>query len=226
MHERSEYLTGQTASSVIGDLFADEHARRVRVSEIALVMGGKRLPKGSNYEERPTDNRYIRVTNWADYQIDASDVRYISNEVAASIRRYTISSEDLFISIAGSIGLVASVPPDLDGAFLTENAAKIVVSDQKSVDTTYLLVALRSELLTEQIRQQKGVGGGVPKLALFRIEELCLPLPEIGIQREIAASYLSLKAAREQSAISLNAASKLKADLADDLLSGRVRVPA
>lgn len=216
----------QEIDAVIGTLLNDARVPRVKLVEIASVKGGKRLPKGSEYEEVPTKNRYVRVTDWEDYRVSPANVRWISDDVAAAIRRYTISSNDIFISIAGSIGFVGEVPPELDGAFLTENAAKIVLRDQRAVDAGYLLVALRSEYLAEQIRQQKGVGGGVPKLALFRIEDLDLPLPPIDVQREIAASYLSLMSARGLSAEGTLAARRLKASLSDDLLSGRVRVPA
>ncbi len=38
---------------------------------------------------------------------------------------YTISKRDLYITIAGTIGLVGEIPDSLDGANLTENAAKL-----------------------------------------------------------------------------------------------------
>ncbi len=219
-------LIQREADTVIARLYRDVGVKSVKLGEVAAVRGGKRLPKGSNYEVGATQNRYIRVTDWHDYEIRPQGVRYISDEVASAIKRYTISTQDIFISIAGSIGLVGSVPESLNGAYLTENAAKIVIGEDKGVDLTYLLIALRSTQLADQIRQQKGVGGGVPKLALFRIEELVLPLPSIEDQRQIAASYLGLKAARGLSAEALVAARTLKSVLAADLLSGRVRVPA
>lgn len=212
--------------SVVADLIADPSVSMVRLGDVAAVKGGKRLPKGSEYSDTPTGYRYIRVTDWNDYEIDPSYVRWISSEAASAIRRYTISSADLFISIAGSIGLTATVPPELDGAHLTENAAKIVLSEDVEIDRDYLLLVMRSDPLTSQIRQQKGVGGGVPKLALFRIEALEVPLPSLDRQREIAASYRSLKAARSHAIQASGSIIALRKMLASDLLSGRVRVPA
>lgn len=212
--------------SVVAELIADSSVPVVRISDVATVKGGKRLPKGCDYSENPTGFRYIRVTDWNDHEIDPSNVRWISGEAASAIRRYTISSADLFISIAGSIGLVATVPSELDGAFLTENAAKIVLREDVEVDRDYLLCVMISSWLIGQIQQQKGVGGGVPKLALFRIEALEVPLPPLSQQREIAAAYRSLKAARSSAAQSSACSAGLCKKLANDLLSGRVRVPA
>lgn len=212
--------------SVVADLISDPRTPVARLGDVSTVKGGKRLPKGSEYSDIPTGFRYVRVTDWNDYEIDPAYVRWISSEAASSIRRYTISSADLFISIAGSIGLVASVPDELNGAYLTENAAKIVLREDVAIDREYLLLVLRSGSLTNQIRQQKGVGGGVPKLALFRIEALEIPLPPLGRQREIAASYRSLKVARSNASQASSGAARVFETLAADLLSGRVRVPA
>lgn len=214
------------ADSVVGELVSDHSVPVVRLGDVANVKGGKRLPKGNEYSDSPTGHRYVRVTDWNDYEIDPTHVRWITSEAASAIRRYTISSADLFISIAGSIGLVASVPSELDGSYLTENAAKIVLREHREIDRDYLLVALMSRSLTQQIRQQKGVGGGVPKLALFRIEALEIPLPPLERQREIAASYRSLRAARSSAHQASMLASGLCEKLTSDLLSGRVRVPA
>lgn len=212
--------------TVVTDLVADPTVPMVRLGEIASVKGGKRLPKGSVYSDSPTGFRYIRVTDWSDHEIDPTNVKWISDEAAAAIKRYTISSADLFISIAGSIGLVATVPPELDGAFLTENAAKIVVREIDRIDRDYLLSVMISSSLIAQIQQQKGVGGGVPKLALFRIEALEIPLPSLERQQDIAAAYRSLKSARIAAAQSSASSGGLRRKLSADLLSGRVRVPS
>ena len=53
------------------------------------------------------------------------------------IARYTISSEDVYISIAGTIGLMGTIPTSLNGANLTENAAKLVF-DANRIDKRFL----------------------------------------------------------------------------------------
>lgn len=223
--DQCEQVLRVELDGVAARLFADE-TPQVKLGAVARVKGGKRLPKGSAYSDEPTRNPYIRVTDWQDYEIRTADLRYISDEIARSIWRYTISASDIFISIAGSVGLVATVPESLEGAYLTENAAKICINDPNTLDTTYLLALLRSGSLAEQIAKHKGVGGGVPKLALFRIEDLDIPVPDLSLQIEIGETYHSLRAGVEAARAAAGQLEATRKEVMSDLLSGRVRVPA
>ncbi|WVM93164.1 restriction endonuclease subunit S [Halopseudomonas pachastrellae] len=108
------------------------------------------------------------------------------NEVFPAISRYVISSKDLYISIVGTIGLVGTVPPDLSGANLTENAAKICEIDSSLINRDYLGYFLRSEVGQAEIRSL-AVGSTQPKLALFRIEQIAVPCPPLEVQLGIAS---------------------------------------
>lgn len=212
-------------NGIAARLFAED-APQVKLGAVARVKGGKRLPKGSDYSDVPTGNPYIRVSDWHDYEIRTDNLRYISDEIARAIWRYTISASDIFISIAGSVGLVATVPQSLEGAYLTENAAKICINDPSTLDTMYLLALLRSGSLAEQIAKHKGVGGGVPKLALFRIEDLDIPVPDVPVQIEIGETYQSLRAGVEAARAAVRQLEATRMIVMADLLSGRVRMPA
>jgi type I restriction enzyme S subunit len=115
----------------------------IQIKEIATVKGGKRLPKGAELSERPTPYPYVRVTDVRDGRVNAKNILYVPVEVQSKIGRYTISEDDVFISIVGTIGLVAKVPRELSGANLTENAAKISC-DPERVDHRYLRYLLQS----------------------------------------------------------------------------------
>ncbi|MBO9497410.1 restriction endonuclease subunit S, partial [Thalassotalea sp. G20_0] len=95
------------------------------VGKVADVKGGKRLPKGRSLLEEPTPYPYIRVSDMDNGGVDLNDIRFVPEDIYPSISRYTISSNDLYISVAGTLGLVGYVPQQLDGANLTENANKI-----------------------------------------------------------------------------------------------------
>ena len=60
------------------------------------------------------------------YSVRNNDVHYISKEIYSLIKNYTISKDDLYITVAGTIGVVGEIPIEFDGANLTENANKIV----------------------------------------------------------------------------------------------------
>ena len=85
-----------------------------RVRNIAIVKGGKRLPKGASFSEKKTSHAYIRVTDMKNHSININDLRYISEDIFLTIKNYTIAKDDLYVTIAGTIGVVGEVP-DLFG---------------------------------------------------------------------------------------------------------------
>lgn len=155
------------------------------IGQIAQVKGGKRMPAGTALTSQKTSHPYLRIVDFKDGSIDSTRLQYVPDEVFPQIARYVISASDLYISIVGTIGLVGSVPAALDGANLTENAAKICEIDTSRVDARYLSYYLRSAAGQSAIRSLT-VGSTQPKLALFRIEQIEVPCPAIDVQRAVA----------------------------------------
>jgi type I restriction enzyme S subunit len=171
------------ADSIFNEMFAGSLNPVVSLGDIATVKGGKRLPKGAQYADTPTPHPYIRVTDLRNGAIRMDNLRFLTPDVQRQISRYTVKHDDVIISIAGSIGLTAAVPPALAGANLTENAAKIVAKDQEAYMGAWLARALLTRPLQDQIAGKVGQVT-IGKLALFRIEELQIPLPPPPLQRE------------------------------------------
>jgi len=162
-----------------------EHWEVVKLGEVAVVKGGKRLPKGHRFSEHPTPYPYIRVTDFMDWSVNPSRLKYLNPEDYEKIRRYVISADDVYISIAGTIGLVGTVPESLDGANLTENAARIIIGDQQRLNKYYLVTFLASGVGQAQI-DARTTKTSQPKLALTRIRQLPVALPPLSEQHEIS----------------------------------------
>lgn len=145
------------------------------VVQLGEVKGGKRMPKGVLLVQEDTGRPYIRVTDFRDHSIRESGILFVPSGYEGVIQRYRISSRDVYISIAGSIGLVGQIPESLDGANLTENAAKIVV-ERNDVLPRFLMYALASAACQDQI-ERATVKNAQPKLALTRIEQVIVPFP-------------------------------------------------
>ena len=157
------------------------------VSSVATVKGGKRMPKGIPLTSEDTGQPYIRVTDLRNHGVDTDQVPFVPEGYASVISRYIISSDDIYISIAGTIGLVGQVPQVLNGANLTENAAKISITDH-NVAARFLMYTLASETCQYQISQSTATNAQ-PKLALVRIEGVKLPIPPtLDEQHEIVAT--------------------------------------
>ena len=154
------------------------------IGDVAKAKGGKRLTKGMGVQDEETDHPYLRVVDFGPDGVNRSAIKFISNEAFEYVKRYTIMSNDVYVSIAGTIGRVGIVPDDLSGSNLTENAAKITeISDD--VDQRYLLAFLRSAA-GQGALQNKAGGTSQPKLALFRIEEIQFPCPSLSVQKAVA----------------------------------------
>ena len=195
----------------------------VRLGEVAEVKGGKRLPKGSTFADEDTGLPYIRVVDFRDRTVDTGDIKFLRPETHEVISRYTISSADVYISIAGTIGLVGSVPARFDGANLTENAAKIVISKSRRLTRHFLLSYLDSFAGQSQIRERINALGQ-PKLALERIRTIQVPIPSLPEQQAIAGLLDGVDVAIGQAKHETNMLKLLKESTADALLTGRVRI--
>ncbi|HMO42248.1 MAG TPA: hypothetical protein PKB04_02765, partial [Phenylobacterium sp.] len=80
--------------------------RTMQISAIGKVKGGKRLPKGEVVQSEPTDHPYLRVTDFTPSGVDQNNVKFITEAAHRAIRRYTINEREVYISIAGTVGLV------------------------------------------------------------------------------------------------------------------------
>ena len=109
---------------------------------------------------------------------------YITEEVFQKISRYTISKNDLYLTIAGTIGKAGVVPEQLDGMNLTENAVKIT---NISVNKDFLLQLLQSDFCQSQF-VDKTTCVAQPKLAIERILSVMLPIPPPNEQNRILDS--------------------------------------
>lgn len=178
----------ELTKSIFLDMFGDPVVNPkgwpiVAVADICEVKGGKRLPKGEEYSNTPTEFRYVRVSDLKDGYVEESGLLYLKPETQNRISRYIVRTGDVIISIAGSIGLVAPVPVTLNGANLTENAAKLVPRVAGRYEATYLAHFLSTNHAQKEIRSHVGKVT-IGKLALFRIEKLQVLLPPIEFQRE------------------------------------------
>lgn len=166
---------------------------RMTIESLAEVKGGKRLPKGEKLSDEETEHPYIRVADFTDKgTIDLSGIKYISKEIHEQIKRYVISKDDLYISIAGTIGKTGFVPPELDGANLTENAAKLVIRDKQQLDLSYLyLFTLTSDFSAQAGLATKTVAQ--PKLALTRLSKIEIPMCSLEEQKSLVSTIEALK---------------------------------
>ena len=215
-------LTQSLFLDMFGDPAINQKGWEVKtIEELCEVKGGKRLPKGAEYSPTPTPHRYIRVTNLSNGQVDQSQLLYLTPEIQKSIGRYIVNTGDVIISIAGSIGLVAPVPASLDGANLTENAAKLVQRRDGNYLPDFLAFMLGTKAIQDQIQSHVGQVT-IGKLALFRIEKLTIPLPPLPLQQTFATRIASIEALKATHRRALAALDALFASLQQRAFAGQL----
>jgi type I restriction enzyme M protein len=155
----------------------------VKVGDVCEVKGGKRIPKGMTFSNEKTLFPYLRVSDFTKSSFKMEDVKYIAKDVFNEIKNYTISKENVYITIAGTIGLFGTIPDEFDGANLTENAAKLIFNSQQINKQFLVLIGMTRHVQSQIERLTHSVG--VPKLALERIKSVQFPLPPLSIQQEI-----------------------------------------
>lgn len=158
-----------------------------RLSEIANVTSGKRLPLGHSLVASETPYPYIRVSDMRHGTVDSAAIQFVPVDVFPKIQQYRIFSTDLYISVAGTLGLVGQIPSALDGANLTENANRISGIRGSKL---YLYQVLASPLVQSVIESERTVGAQ-PKLALGRIRNFNIPLPPTSEEQVAIGSALT-----------------------------------
>ena len=153
-----------------------------RLGNITTIKGGKRIPVGMKLTLKNTGHKYIRVADMKNHSVKCDDIHYITDDIYEIIKAYYISKDDLYITVAGTIGNVGVVPEEFDNANLTENADKIEIY---SLCKLYLLYALLSEVVQEQVRECT-TKVGQPKLAIVRIQKFLIPIAPLAEQRRIS----------------------------------------
>jgi len=197
------------------------------LSTFASVHGGKRLPAGHAYASGKTGFKYLRVTDFFGKSIKIDDLEDLEERTFRALTRYEIRAGQLYISIAGSLGHVGVFPQNADEltrTILTENAARIVL--QKDGNSEFLSMMMNSVSVQQQVEWEKGTGGGVPKLALFRIAQFFIGFPSLPEQDAITKAYHEIVEREVREEQLLDKLRLQKSGLMDDLLTGRRPVTA
>jgi type I restriction enzyme S subunit len=215
-------------ASVLEDAFKKlvSISKVYKIKEFADIKGGKRLPKGKSLLDTKTEYPYIRVTDFNDNgSVDIESIKYLDKDVQEQIKRYIITTKDVYISIAGTIGKTGIISEKLNNANLTENAARLVFKPNFQINNRFIYYFTLSDNFKDQIGlATKTVAQ--PKLALTRLAEVELPIPTLDIQNrevlifdELSKKFQEIKI-QQQSKLSYLKA--LKASLLDKAFKGEL----
>lgn len=171
----------------------------IKLSKIAMVSGGKRIPLGMSYTKEQTNYLYLRVADMLDNDVAYSSLNHIDSDVFNILKRYEISEDDIALSIAGTIGKVVCLKniPTTNRVILTENCAKIQITNN-SILPLYLTLLFKSSIVQKQI-ELNCIQTTIPKIGLDRIRNLSLPhIPTQKEQMVVINLYINAQNQRKK----------------------------
>jgi len=165
---------------------------------------------------------YIRTGDMAGNRLDRSQMLCTSYRIAQAFQRSEVRTGEIVCAIRATVGKVLEVPPELDGANLTQGTARI--APKSEINNKYLLWAIRSEAVVQEI-QLEIKGTTFAEITLAKLREISIPLPRHKQEQDKIASQMeSCEHRIYEESTHLNKLRMQKSALMDDLLTGRVRV--
>ena len=108
-----------------------ENPRRFPVQELIAIVDPRRpisygilMPGPDQSDGVP----YVRVVDMKDGGVRLSGIRKTTESISNAFRRSLLKTGDLLMSIRGHVGRMAEVPPELDGANITQDTARLAIS--------------------------------------------------------------------------------------------------
>lgn len=194
-----EALTQSLFLDMFGDPVRNEKKFfKSTIGEQCSVKGGKRVPKNEKLVKDNTGYPYIKAGNIKKGKVTTKDLEYLLPTTREKLKRYIVNEGDVCITVVGvNIGDIGIVPKELHNANLTENANKLLIKDGNLLNSFYLASYLQMDFIQKDI-SKKTMAVGVPKLALFRIEQLELLLPPIELQIKFQRQVESIETQIQQ----------------------------
>ena len=167
------------------------------INDIGDVKGGKRIPKGMELTYENTGHPYLKAGNLKQGTVIASGMMYVTDEILECIKNYTVSAGDVYITNVGAcIGDCGIIPPEYDGANLTENAVKIT---NLKCNNKWLSYYLSGSSVQQNIKSMIA-SATLGKLSIANIKKIELNIPTLLDEQIEIVRILDNLFAKEQQA--------------------------
>jgi type I restriction enzyme S subunit len=164
----------------------------------------------------------VKVKNIVNGQIDEEGILLTSPEIHRQYKRSALKTGDLLLTIRGTTGRVAFVPPSLDGANITQDTARIRVTSEDS--PIYLYYALQSSAVQRQIKLNT-IGQAVKGINIAEVKKLQILHPSKEQQVRIGQILSTWDKAIETTDKLIKNSKAQKKALMLQLLTGKWRLP-
>ena len=159
---------------------------QVELKEIADKITKGTTPTTIGFRFEYTGINFVKIESIDDDgHIIKNKLSFVNEECYRALERSQLCEDDVLFSIAGALGRVGIITPDILPAN-TNQALAIIRPKKDCILSKYLFWVLKSEVILNSISQMK-VGVAQYNLSLKQISDTKIPLPPIDIQKEIVA---------------------------------------
>jgi type I restriction enzyme S subunit len=149
------------------------------------ICYGILMPK----ENIPDGVRYVKVRDMRADRIDLNGLHRTAPGIARQYARSSLRAGDLLLSIRGTYGRVAEVPPELDGGNITQDSARLAIV--AGVELSFIAHYLRSRACQSYLKRvARGVA--VRGVNLGDVKLCPVPVPPLAQQRRIVLAVEEL----------------------------------
>lgn len=158
------------------------------LDSLCSIKGGKRLPADGELLDTPTAHPYIRVRDLGSnrYVCLTNQFQYIDEETHSAISRYIVNTNDIVISIVGTIGLIGKIHTSLNNANLTENCVKLANIHTVTPDYLYYTLCYKKQIKEIELLT---VGAVQSKLPMYNIQSMKILVPPAEVIEEFQQKF-------------------------------------
>jgi len=165
----------------------NEHWKSTTIEAIAEVVTKGTTPTSVGFKFTESGINFVKVeTITPSGQFLPSKFGHIDEDCHQSLKRSQLASGDILFSIAGALGRTAQVTPEILPANTNQALAIIRLKQSPDVMPEFILRALSSGLMIEQIEKQRG-GVAQQNLSLAQVKNFQIPLPPLSEQKRIVS---------------------------------------
>ncbi|AJD47530.1 restriction modification system DNA specificity domain-containing protein [Isoalcanivorax pacificus W11-5] len=135
----------------------------------------------------------VKVRDYPNGVIVLDDLLHTTPEIEKEYKRSRLVPGDILISIRGTVGRVAEVPPELDGANITQDTARLSI--KSDLHHRYVRTILESNYVQRQITA-KITGLAVQGINIGELRKIRIPIPDLKIQEQFASECIAIRSAQ------------------------------
>jgi type I restriction enzyme, S subunit len=166
---------------------------------------------------------YVKVKDMKGDRIDLASLHRTRREIADDYSRASLKPGDLLLAIRGTYGRVATVPPELDGGNITQDTARLAISNE--MNSEFVATALRS-FDCQSFFKRVARGVAVKGVNIGDVKLCPIPIPpleeQLEIVAEVAEKISQIEAAEVATHHSLKRAGRLRQSILKRAFEGKL----